>query len=75
MLADPVTAGQLQERRPVQPARRPVIDILDRGQMAQFGSLGLAYVRTRIPGRFGQIGRLQRSAGSFSGGTSGGAIP
>src|SRR5208337_3483395 len=42
-LADPVAAGQLQEQRTVEAARRAVIDILDRGQMAQLGGLGAAF--------------------------------
>ena len=42
VLTDPVAAGQLQEHRAVETARRPVVDILDRGQMAQLGGLGAA---------------------------------
>jgi len=40
MLADPVTAGELQEQCTVQAARCAVIDILDGGEMPQLGSPG-----------------------------------
>jgi hypothetical protein len=42
-LTDPVAAGQLQEQRAIQAARRAVIDILDRGQVAQPGGLGTTF--------------------------------
>ena len=40
--ADPVAAGQLQEQRPVEAARRAVIDILDTGGLPQLGGTGAA---------------------------------
>lgn len=42
-LTDPVTAGQLQKHGAIQATRRPVIDILDGGQMTQLGDLGAAF--------------------------------
>jgi hypothetical protein len=41
-LTDPVTACQLQEHRAIEPARCPVIDVLNGGRMAQLGGLGSA---------------------------------
>ena len=43
VLADPVTAGQAQEQRPIETARRTEIDILDSGGVPQFGG-----ARTRL---------------------------
>jgi hypothetical protein len=37
VLADPVTAGQVQEQRSVEATRLAEVDILDRGRLAQFG--------------------------------------
>ena len=37
VLTDPVAAGQAQEQRPVEAARRAEVDILDGGGVAQFG--------------------------------------
>ena len=41
-LADPVATGQLQEHRAIKSTRCPVIDILNRGLVAQLGGLGAA---------------------------------
>ena len=40
--ADPVATRQLEEQRPVQPARRAVIDVFHCGQVAQLGGFGPA---------------------------------
>jgi len=37
VLADPVTAGQVQEQRPVEATRLAEVDILGRGRLPQFG--------------------------------------
>ena len=41
-LADPVATCQLQEHLAIEPARRAVVDILDRRLMAQLGGFGAA---------------------------------
>ena len=40
MLADPIATGELEEQRAIEPAHGPVVDVLDRGEMPQFGGPG-----------------------------------
>ena len=39
-LGDPVAGGELEEQRPVEPARVLIVDVLDAGAVAQFGGAG-----------------------------------
>ena len=39
-LGDPVTSGELEEQRAVEPARRLVVDVFDAGRMPQLGGPG-----------------------------------
>ena len=72
VLADPAAAGELQEQRPVQAARRAEVRVLDRGRLAQLGVAQPAGQALVVPARrfpvdqraepvlARQVGRLRR---------------